>query len=143
MKPKLIEGLHSSLDIAPTIFDLLGVEKPTVFNGTSILKKENPSEYVYAEHTHRGISDIDNKPIYLSIRSNSYKFIWKEYIYHGDENSIDLEEFFDLEKDPGETKNLINDSKYQSITSKMRTLAKKRVHEIRVTGSAVSSTELE
>ena len=50
-------------------------------------------------------------------------------------------EFFDLEKDPGETKNLINDSNYQSTISKMRTLAEKRFHEIRVTDSAVISTE--
>ena len=137
MKPKLIEGMHSSLDIAPTICDLLGIEKPTVFNGTSILKKESPSEYVYAEHTYSGPCDLDNKPIYLSIRSNSYKFIWKEYIYQGDENSVDLEEFFDLEKDQGETENLINDSNYQSIISKMRTLAEKRFQEIRVKNALV------
>ena len=84
MKPKLLESWHFSLDISPTICDLLDVEKPASFKGTSNFKKGNPSEYVYAEHTHRGIPDIDNKPNYLSIRSNNYKFIWKEYLYHED-----------------------------------------------------------
>ncbi|MBF0385325.1 MAG: sulfatase-like hydrolase/transferase [Candidatus Omnitrophica bacterium] len=132
-KPRLIESLHSSLDIGPTICDLLGIEKPATFKGKSIFKNEKGYDYVILEHTHRGPVDLENKPIYIAIRSKTHKYIWKEFIYEGDENSVDIEEFYDFETDKEESKNLINEPKYQSIISKMRVLAKNRFQEIRET----------
>ncbi len=129
--PKLVEDLHSSLDLAPTICDLMKIKGSEYFRGASIIENINAPEYIIAEHTHRGPADLNNKPIYLCIQSKQYKYIWKEYIYSEDEHSIDQEEFFDLENDPDETTNAISCSDYKQEILKMRRMAVNRAQEIR------------
>ena len=84
----------SHLDIFPTVMDLVGEEDESHIAGSSIFSKgtRNP---VYLVQPYQGIS--------LGIIHDQVKYV-KHFLYK-------KEELFDLEDDPGETKNLIDDPK--------------------------------
>ena len=87
-----------SIDLAPTILDVLGVERPESFTGRSLLpvirsEAEDPAVYAFSQTANL------KRPRWFSIRSNDWKLMV---------NPDDLEEeLFDLREDPGETINLI------------------------------------
>ena len=137
---KKIDCLSYNVDLMPTVLDYLGIEIPENIDGTSLLpviqgKKDSVREFIYPELTyHAGYDPM------RSIRSNRFKYIrcFEVRPYYFPPNvdasfSKDLfkkmgyfeklrpfEFFFDLEKDPLERNNLINDSEYGSIVDQFR-----------------------
>jgi arylsulfatase A-like enzyme len=89
------EGLEL-LDVAPTICDLAGVETPAEYRGRSAIEAIDSGEDadVFSE-TWR---DEDYK---LSLRADDAKLIWNR--------ETGEKEFYDLEADPEETKNLVEE----------------------------------
>ncbi|MDC0177926.1 sulfatase-like hydrolase/transferase [Polaribacter sp.] len=128
----------SSVDIAPTILSFVGIEKPQKMQGNSfigILDKtqnmENWQKSVYSEslfisnlHSKRKYPDFEiaNQDIikanksYRSrgVRNDKYKYI----IYY--EHNPAIEELYDLENDPYEMNNLVNDKQYTKVVTKLR-----------------------
>jgi len=93
---KPVEGLVQSIDIMPTVLDLLNITIPAQAQGISLVsmienKEDAPhNEYVYGElHLSSGL---------VSVRSKEWK-----YIVDLKENKTEL---YDLINDPGETNNL-------------------------------------
>lgn len=113
----IINDVISNIDIAPTILDMVGIESPEDVQGTSFLKqlKGNTNndwrqsmyyhyyEYPFWHHV---------QPHY-GIRTERYKLI---HFYY----DIDVWELYDLEKDPNELNNLIDDPSFKKITSKLK-----------------------
>ena len=117
------DALVQNLDFGPTFLDIAGVPQPENMYGRSILpvlRKEGREPrrwrktlyYHFYDHTpehnvmrHDGIFD------------KRYKFI---HFYDETGNKPSYEEFFDLQTDPNELKNLINDPKYRRLTDKFR-----------------------
>lgn len=88
---KLVEGLASNVDTAPTILNLAGFPPPSDAEGHSLIplvqgKVKSLNHYVYAEE------DI-MLPL-RSVRTNQYKLI--ENLWNG------KNQLFDLQQDPGE-----------------------------------------
>ncbi len=83
-----IRSLSDHTDLAPTILDIAGIEKPGTFVGESVF--ESKREYVYSE----------NYGIY-AMRDLEYKLIYDE-----NRNRIEL---YDLRKDPKEQNNIARD----------------------------------
>jgi len=122
------QGLISHADIAPTILDLAGVEKPGNMPGKSFMpivydKTEEIHDAVYGENNFDNfepvISEVDNPENYQSIRSKfvrtkNFKFIR----YH--ECRPVVEELFSMNKDTLEHENLIDKEEYQDIAQEMR-----------------------
>lgn len=115
----VINQISLNIDLAPTILELAGVKKPNYMQGESMVKLfDNNSKskkwrksfmfeyYVDDEYPYAG-------PNMLAIRTDQYKLV-DCFI----ENDID--ELYDLKNDPGEMKNLINDSKYNSVKQKLQ-----------------------
>jgi len=126
ISPMSINSLCSSIDIAPTILSLLGIDIPDTFKGYPVFSKEvKEREYVISEHTHRGPCDLERKPLYISIRTKEYKLIWKEYIYNRD-NSNQQFELYDLIKDPFEKNNVYSDSRYSTVQEWLMDKVKER-----------------
>ncbi len=80
-----VNGMTDHTDIAPTILDIAGIRKPSVYIGESVFNSEK--EYIYAE----------NYGIY-ALRDSEYKIIL-------DENRKRIE-LYNLKKDPLEQRNL-------------------------------------
>ena len=124
--PKLIKpgtsisDLCFTLDIPVSILDLAGVKKTAVMQGESfvpLLKGEsvkwrNSLFFVYF----RDLEYPFSGPTQYAVRTKSYKYV--DSMLKGQIN-----ELYDLEKDPGEMVNRINDPAYASILKEMQTEA--------------------
>lgn len=87
-RPVQIGQVVSTLDVAPTVLDLLGSESPNVFQGRSLL----PAEYRMA------LFFTDYSQALLGLRDSRWKFL-----HEVESGRLRL---FDLEVDPGERNNL-------------------------------------
>lgn len=109
---KVNNNLFSSIDIYPTLCDMVGIEIPYYVDGIS--QKKNIDEeiscrdYCLTEYRN-GYGDID---------CASMALILKDYKYTRYQNKD--EELTDLANDPDELKNVINDERYHEIVNKMR-----------------------
>ncbi len=122
-------GLYSSDDIYPTLCDVVGLDVPKAFTGTSILKNVDGREYVMVEYMGPGVPDMLHKEVWIAIRNNKYVIAYKNPI----DKDIDLSNpcvVYDLTKDPHELKNYaksINDD--EEITN-MKKLLRERYYKI-------------
>lgn len=96
-KNKKIAKISQSIDIVPTLLDLVGVKHNYIFQGRSLvedLKGEKKSkEYAVAEKIGEGLK---------TIRDERYKLFVKQT-----GSQLEPYQLFDLQKDPGELQNII------------------------------------
>lgn len=111
----VIENIVMNLDIAPTILDFAGVDKPEQMVGYSMLpmlKGDNTPirDRVYYEY----YWDYGQPatPTTFGVRTQKYKYI----TYYG---IWDTSELYDMENDPYELHNLINDPKLQNVAKQL------------------------
>ena len=107
----------TNIDFAPTIIDMAGISKPDEVQGRSFLsnlKGETPANWPESMYYHYYEFPFWHhvQPHY-GIRNNRYKLA---HFYY----NIDVWEFYDLEKDPNELNNAINNPEYAGIIEKMK-----------------------
>lgn len=108
----------ANLDIAPTILEFANLESPTHFQGSSFvpLTRSNPdasawrSELIYEYFWEY---NFPQTPTTFAIRTDQYKYIQ----YHG---IWDTDELYDIQSDPKESTNLIDDPEYAEIIVELR-----------------------
>ena len=127
--PKLIEENSKideqclNIDLAPTILDFAGIEKPDYMQGESMLdlirgkKVKQWRKSILFEYY------VDDAwpyagPDQLAVRTKNFKLV-DNFL----ENDID--ELYDLINDPGEMNNLINDEDYDEIEKELRSESKR------------------
>ena len=130
IRPGRYNDLIMTIDVLPTLFDLLGLEEPYHCHGQSLLplfgkssKKYEARNVVYCEHNipevflnlfnfekGKGVMDIRH-PDGKMIRSKRWK-----YNYYPPSQ----QELYDLENDPDEFHNLADDPGYQKVVSEMK-----------------------
>jgi len=104
------EQMARNIDIAPTIFELIGIGKPDRMDGRSFLpalrgeELEGGGELLYEYYWEY---PFPHTPTVFALRGDRYKFMF----YHG---VWDKNEFYDLENDPRELRNLIDVPEYQA-----------------------------
>ena len=113
------EMLVQNLDIAPTILDLAGIRVPEDMQGLSLLNLLNESDdgwrdALYYHYYEKGFL----VPPHYGIRTGRYKLI---HFY----DNIDAWEFYDLETDPNEMKNIYSDPRYEQQIVELKTKLKK------------------
>jgi N-acetylglucosamine-6-sulfatase len=105
-----------NIDVAPTLIELAGTKVPGDMQGRSLvpLMKNEETEwrqsfmYEYFQEAYApGFVTM------VGVRNHRYKYIESPNLPE------DINELYDLEKDPGEMNNLINSPEYQSIRSQM------------------------
>jgi len=114
-----VDAVVANIDIGPTILELAGLETPKHMDGRSFLKVatgQTPAsewrDYLLYEYYWEW--NFPQTPSMFAVRGDRYKFI----SYHG---IWDTDELYDLENDPHEMKNLINDPGMQSTVKQLRT----------------------
>ncbi|MGJ8641667.1 MAG: sulfatase-like hydrolase/transferase [Opitutaceae bacterium] len=132
------DALISSVDIAPTILALAGQEAPSIMQGKDFSGVINQTQDMSKWQTSVFMENLflvdlfksKNKPNVLEInealinRNESYRSHgirtqrFKYFTYF--EHTPAIEELYDLEKDPLEQNNLVNNPEYAELLGKMR-----------------------
>ena len=137
------ETLLTLVDVLPTILEVSNTEIPSEIDGKSFLETLNGSkmkihDYVFGVSTRQNIRECKIFPSRM-IRGNRYKLIRNfnsvevvnsnlgdnpvinEFAKIGAESFpyVPYEELYDLEKDPYQKVNLINDPKYKKIRNRL------------------------
>ena len=96
------EGLVANVDIAPTIFEVAGVEPASPTDGVSLLSEDSRSALF--------IEQLDNwrvgLPDWRSIRTADLQYIE----YYDRQGELMDTEYYDLQADPWQLRNLLGDS---------------------------------
>jgi len=105
----VIEQMVQNIDIAPTIFEMAGLQKPAYMSGESFIplmegKQVSWRDRIFYEYYWE--YEFPQTPTMHGIRTDRYKLIR----YHG---IWDTNEFFDLNNDPYENHNLIAAPEHQ------------------------------
>jgi arylsulfatase A-like enzyme len=125
--------VYNCLDLPPTILEMLGLESKEFFHGRSmlpLLKEESAADW-----RNEVVSTYNGQQFGLytqrMIRNSRWKYIW---------NTTDVDELYDLEKDPGELNNLIHEEGCSEILAELR----KKLYEelIRVQDGLVKTGSL-
>ena len=116
--------LVSVLDFAATFADYAGAEKPVEFQGKSLrplLTGKTPDDWRDTHFYH--YYDQFHVPSHYGIRTKDYKLIHFYAVEKGPKW-----EFYDLNKDPKELNNVINETEYSDTVKKLEVvLMKKRM----------------
>jgi N-acetylglucosamine-6-sulfatase len=114
----VVEKIAAGIDIGPTILEIAGIKTmPDQFEGLSLLplalgqNSENWREDLLYEYYWE--FNYPMTPTTFALRTENYKLIQ----YHG---IWDTEELYDIEGDPKEMNNLIDDPDYLAIRVKLR-----------------------
>jgi Arylsulfatase A and related enzymes len=118
IKPQTrIPEMIMNVDIAPTVLDLVGMEKPEQMQGYSflpLLKGQPVSDWrdkVYYEYYWEWA--FPQTPTIFSVRTDRYKYIFNHGLW-------DANELYDLENDPHEMNNLIRDPASHEIAGQLK-----------------------
>ena len=111
-----IKGMIQNIDIAPTVLELAGLTAPEAMDGQSfiplLMKKETKwRDAVFYEYYWEW--NFPQTPTVHGIRTDRYKYIH----YHG---IWDRDELYDLQNDPDEMTNLINNPEHQDLIQKLK-----------------------
>jgi len=81
IEPKKSDNFCSSLDIAPSICDFLGLPIPAAFQGKSLITPPagGHKKFVIMEHLGPGPCDFTSKPINICVRSKTHKLVYQDH----------------------------------------------------------------
>jgi len=128
IQTKEYEGLVSSVDINSTLLDLVGINIPDSFRGRSLLTQHDQREYVLMENQGRGPCHLKYKPIRVCVRTKTLKLVYEAPPLSSGNGFI--KEIFDLQNDPDEYNNLVDDKLYIDSASELVRIARNRVMDI-------------
>lgn len=130
-KGQNLQDITLNIDVAPTILDFAGVKIPSDMEGESMKgllmgdKKVEKNWRKEAYYQYFEYPKWHNVQPHYGIRTNRYKLI---HFYY----NIDEWEFYDLESDPKEVKNDIDNPKYAKIIGDLKlrlTKLQKKYHD--------------
>ncbi len=110
-----VDKMVANIDIAPTVMEAMGLEKPPHMDGDSFIsltKGEDVPWREYFLYAYYWEKNFPQSPTVFSLRSDKYKYT----TYYG---LWDTDEFFDIEADPMEQNNLIRSKAYQAKSKEM------------------------
>jgi len=113
----VVEEVVANIDVAPTVLEAMGLQKPPHMDGQSYLalgKGEKIAWRDYFLYAYYWEKNFPQSPTVFSLRGERYKYI----TYYG---LWDADELYDLQADPGEKNNLLYDEHYAQTANAMET----------------------
>ncbi|HTU99270.1 MAG TPA: sulfatase [Luteitalea sp.] len=111
-----IERVVANIDIAPTMLDLAGVQRPTHMQGMSMLPLFANPQATWREallYEYYWEWSFPQTPTQFALRGERFKYVFTHGVW-------DVDMFFDLQADPGESRNLIDDPAHAKTIASMR-----------------------
>lgn len=112
-----VEQVVANLDIAPTMLEVAGLEPPQWMEGRSLLPLMRGEQVEWREallYEYYWERNFPQTPTVHAIRENRYKYVR----YHG---IWDIDELYDLQDDPRESRNLIFSPGHHDIVERLNT----------------------
>lgn len=112
-----IKNMVLNLDIAPTILEMAGIKKPAQMQGTSFLPLIEGKTFPWRDkifYEYYWEFPFPVTPTQFAVRTNQYKFIRSQGIW-------DIDQLYDIQKDPYEVNNLIRNPEYQETAKELNT----------------------
>jgi arylsulfatase A-like enzyme len=117
VKPStVIQQMIMNVDLAPTFLDIAGVPKPNSMQGQSFLPLLKGTSTTWRDkvfYEYYWEQAFPQTPTTFAVRSDKYKYITYNGVW-------DINELYDIEKDPYEMNNLIRNKQYDAIGMKLR-----------------------
>ncbi len=118
----VVDEVVANIDIAPTVMEAMGLQKPPHMDGRSFLpltRGEAMAWRAYFLYAYYWEQNYPQTPTHFSLRGDQYKYT----TYYG---VWDTDELFDIRADPMEQKNLIHDPAFAKTKIEMQ----KRLYEM-------------
>lgn len=112
---KVVEQVVANIDVAPTVMNAMGLEKPAHMDGQSMTPLAQGKDVNWREYflyNYYWEKNFPHSPTVFALRGNKYKYI----TYYG---LWDTDELYDLENDPNESTNLMNDPEFADVAKDM------------------------
>lgn len=112
----VVDEVVANIDIASTVMQAMGLEKPPHMDGQSFLplaKGQSIPWRDYFLYVYYWEQNYPQTPTHFSLRGDQYKYT----TYYG---LWDTDELFDIQADPMEQNNLIHDPAFENIKNQMQ-----------------------
>ncbi len=110
-----VKEVVANLDVAPTLLEAAGLETPAHLDGKSFLPLMQGKKVPWREallYEYYWERNFPQTPTIHALRGDRYKYIHYQGIW-------DTDELYDLQADPGESKNLIRSPRHQQVVKDM------------------------
>ncbi len=111
----VVERVVANIDIAPTIMEAMGLEKPPHMDGQSFIPLGMGRDVDWRDYflyVYYWEKNFPHTPTQFALRGDRFKYI----TYYG---LWDTDELYDLQADPGETRNLLHDPAFSQTARDM------------------------
>lgn len=131
-------GKYQGENVFPTLCDIIGIKKPDLWIGKSILDNPDGIEYVITEYMGPGCPDMINRDVWMSVQNNKYIVAIRAKI-NCTIDKTDIVEIYDVESDPYQLVNLVKrDYDKSEVLSLLRILGD-RLDEISSSSNSIIS----
>lgn len=101
------DALVSSLDFAPTLASLAGINAAADWVGTEVGSNDvQARDHIVIETFCRGNCLFEHRPLYMGVRTKTHKYLWQEAVDPHHKRGRPGPELYDLTADPHEQNNL-------------------------------------
>ena len=111
-----LDRVVANIDIAPTFLDVAGASAPAHMQGASMLPLFRDPKAPWRDallYEYYWEWSFPQTPTQFALRGERYKYVFTHGVW-------DVDMFFDLQTDPGESRNLIDDPAQQKTIATMR-----------------------
>ena len=112
----VVDEVVANIDIAPTVMEVMGLQKPSHMDGKSFLPLARGEKIPWRDYflyVYYWEQNYPQTPTHFSLRGDQYKYT----TYYG---VWDTDELFDIQADPKEQNNLIHDPKFAKVKTEMQ-----------------------
>jgi len=132
-KNKEVEGMVRTIDIIPTLLELLDIDVDEDFDGQSLTSFINRGKAEGLTAYSEDLFEVRGPGAVQGIRTNEYKYMRNLSRW--------TEEFYDLKEDPEEQNNIVADKRNEEIIKKCRTIMNEKLWKVKAIHGAEFSKE--
>ncbi|RLG01538.1 hypothetical protein DRN58_01580 [Thermococci archaeon] len=134
-KNKKIEGMVRTVDIVPTLLELLEINVSEDFDGQSLMSFIEQGKASGLTAYSEDLFEVRGPGAVQGIRTDTYKYMRNLSRW--------TEEFYDLKEDPGEQNNIVANAENKDIIKKSRVIMNEKLWKVQATYGGSFSKEKE